>query len=104
MADDLPIRVFDRNEEVLRCERRLPHWAQQGTLAFITFRTWDSMPERVVLSWLTERNLWLLDHGVDSSDPNWKNRFEQLKQELQREFHRRFSARWHEELDRCHGS
>lgn len=104
MPEELPFRVFDRNEDVFLHERRLPHWAQNGTLAFITFRMWDSMPERVVLRWLAERNLWLLDHGINSNDPNWKSQFEQLEHHVQQEFHRRFSARWHDELDHCHGS
>jgi len=99
-----PIRVFDPEEDVLLTERRLPHWAQAHTLCFITWRTWDSIPDPILRRWLKERWEWLLAHGGDTSKPTWQQEVEQLPRSLQAEFHRIFSDRWHEQLDRGHGA
>ncbi|MCE9554305.1 MAG: transposase [Planctomycetes bacterium] len=104
MPDDFPFRVFDPADDVLHVERKLPHWSQPGTIAFITFRTWDSMPAAVVQRWVQERSDWLHQHGIDSESANWRQQLEQLASSLRQEFHRRFSQRWHEELDACHGT
>ena len=74
-----PFRIFDPEEDVLLTERCLPHWAQAHTLCFITWRTWDSMPEPILRRWLKERWEWLLAHGVDTSRPNWQQEVEQLQ-------------------------
>ena len=99
-----PVRVFDPDEDVLVTERRLPHWGQAHTLCFITWRTWDSIPGPILRRWLKERWEWLLAHGVDTAKPNWQQEVEQLPRSLQAEFHRTFSDRWHEQLDRGHGA
>jgi len=103
MSDQFSFRIFEPDEEFLVVERKLPHWAQPGTIAFITFRTYDSMPAHVIRQWLSERTDWLHGHGVDAAASNWKEQFKQLSVNLRKEFHRRFSQRWHEELDSCHG-
>jgi hypothetical protein len=49
-------RFFDPLAEFNAIEgRSLPHWSQAGTMCFITWRTWDSMPSAVVLHWHNER-------------------------------------------------
>jgi len=103
MPADFPIRVFDPCEDALVVERRLPHWAQPGTICFITFRTGDSMPESVVDRWLEERWQWLRQHGIDPMQSHWEHALAQLDKRLQSEFHQTFSQRWHDELDECHG-
>ena len=103
MAYDFPFHVFDSNEDVLIVERKLPHWAQSGTISFITFRTWDSMPKSVLQRWLNERFHWLRDHDIDPTAEDWKAKLQESGVETRQEFHRRFSQRWHEELDQCHG-
>ena len=62
-------RSFDRDEDILVTERRLPHWAQAYTLCFITWRTWDSIPKPILRRWLKERWEWLLAHGIDTNRP-----------------------------------
>jgi REP element-mobilizing transposase RayT len=95
--------VFDRKSDVLIVERKLPHWAQTRTLCFITFRTDDSIPKLVLERWLGERWQWLDQHGIDPYAKSWKQSLEQLEVELQNEFHRTFSERWHDHLGECHG-
>ncbi len=34
----------------------LPHWTAEGATYSVTFRLWDSLPERVIESWLAERD------------------------------------------------
>jgi len=38
------IQAFDPEQPYSVVWRRLPHWAQVGTMYFITWRTADSMP------------------------------------------------------------
>ncbi len=103
MSRNLPIRVFDPQEDTLLAERRLPHWSQPGTICFITFRTGDSMPKSVVDRWLQERWKWLRSRGIDPMAANWQKELEQLDERLQTEFQQTFSGRWHDKLDECHG-
>ena len=103
MSGDLPIRIFDPGEDTLIVQRRLPHWAQPGTICFVTLRTRDSMPKSVLDRWLRERWQWLSGHGIDPMQANWERVLEQLDKRLQKEFHQTFSQRWHDELDECHG-
>ena len=42
------MRFFDPNDELLITQRKLPHWAQAGSVVFITWRTADSMPSSTV--------------------------------------------------------
>src|SRR5262245_24296062 len=58
------IRAFDPNEPYSVVWRRLPHWAQAGTVCFITWRTADSLPREVVERWIAERDALLLKEGI----------------------------------------
>jgi len=61
------------------------------------------MPKAVVDNWRWERWQWLREHHIDPMLPNWQHELEQLDKRLQSEFHETFSARWHDELDKCLG-
>ena len=41
----LPVHLFDSDADVFIVERKLPHWSQAGAVAFLTWRTHDSMPK-----------------------------------------------------------
>jgi len=97
-------RVFDPGEEVLVLERRLPHWSQAGTLCFLTFRTFDSLPKPVMEAWLRERDDFLRRHGINPLAKDWRQRLGQLSPEIKDVFDRTLSSRWHENLDACHGA
>jgi len=103
MSGDLPMRVFDPAEDTLIVERRLPHWAQPGTLCFITFRTADSMPNEVFERWRRKRFEWLRNHGIDPTLVDWQQRLRRLPKRLRTVFHQVFSQRWHDELDKSCG-
>jgi type I restriction enzyme R subunit len=96
------LQVFDSKQGVAIVERRLPHWSQAGTIAFITWRTWDSMPEAVLERWLAERNAWLLRQGIDPDHDGWRARLGLLAPALRAEY-QQFADRWNEHLDEGHG-
>jgi putative transposase len=98
------MQVFDPNQEFSVIERRLPHWAQAGTITFITWRTWDSMPEKVVKAWQDERDAWLKGHEIGPRADDWNDKRQQLDAKSVREFQLMLSDRWNDHLDECHGS
>ena len=99
----MEFRFFERDDDFDVVERRLPHWSQPGTVAFITFRASDSMPHQVVEEWISQRDTWLRGHRINPTDPAWKARLLTLDPRQQQDFEQRFMSRWHQELDQCHG-
>jgi type I restriction enzyme R subunit len=100
----IPIQVFDPKEDFTIFERRLPHWSQAGTVAFITWRTWDSIPVPVLEQWLEQRDAWLLRHGIHPGKGDWRALLRERDLKLQREFAAEFSNRWNDLLDDCRGA
>ncbi|MBK8091980.1 MAG: transposase [Verrucomicrobiaceae bacterium] len=98
------MRFFDPNDDLLITQRKLPHWAQDGSVVFITWRTADSMPKDVLERWRADRNRWLDVHGIDPTQKGWKMRVQELPPDLMAEYHERFTTRWHEALDASHGA
>ncbi|MFA5189932.1 MAG: transposase [Verrucomicrobiia bacterium] len=99
----MSFKFFDPDAELAISHGRLPHWEQAGATYFITFRTVDSIPRSVFNQWKQERAAWLTERGVDLADDDWQSKLELLPEASRREFSRRFSQKWHDELDRCHG-
>ena len=97
------LHVFDPTADFDIIERKLPHWSQPGTIAFITWRTGDSIPAEVLKRWRAERHTWLFRHGVAGDSVDWRLQLQALPRAAQVEFYRLFSDRWHEELDAGHG-
>ena len=102
--EELPLQAFDPRQDYSVVERRLPHWSQPGTVSFITWRTWDSMPAPVIAVWLTERDALLRRHGIDPSRGNWEASLRALPKSAQREVRGQISARWNDHLDSLHGA
>jgi type I restriction enzyme R subunit len=100
---DQPL-FFDKEAEFTVRTGRLPHWEQVGTVCFITFRTWDSMPREVIERFLAVRNEWLRAHGIDTDRPNWEGAITRLRPEERAAFRRLCSTRWDDGLDGSHGS
>jgi type I restriction enzyme R subunit len=98
------MQIFDPKQDVLVVEGRLPHWSQAGTLAFITWRTWDSIPAPVLNRWLAERCEFLSRHGIDPHARDWPRRLERLPFDVREEFRRTLADRWNRSLDECHGA
>ncbi|MBZ5534963.1 MAG: hypothetical protein LAO31_03325 [Acidobacteriia bacterium] len=83
---------FNKNAAVLKTRRRLPHWQQEGTTYFATFRLADSMPQEKMREWQAEKDLWLRRHP----DP--------LSTKLQEEYKEIFDEKFQSYLDAGYGS
>jgi putative transposase len=97
------LQLFDPAQEYAVLQRRLPHWSQAGTVCFLTWRTWDSIPDSVLRIWLSERDAWLRRHAIDPLAVDWRTKVRRLGSSLAREFQLLLSDRWNEQLDACHG-
>ncbi len=42
--------------------RRLPHWDQEASTQFVTWRLWDSIPAELLEFWGREKEVWLGRH------------------------------------------
>jgi type I restriction enzyme R subunit len=103
MIDSMPLRFFKRDAEYSIKERRLPHWSQAGAIAFITWRTHDSMPIEVLDRWHIDRARWLSSHHIDATQATWREQLELLPSAKAHEFYDLFDNRWHDALDCCYG-
>jgi hypothetical protein len=97
------LHFFDPRADFSILDRRLPHWAQAGTVCFITWRTNDSLPKDVIERWRHERFQWLRAHGINPRGTKWRAALRELDPALQRQFFNHFSTQWHDQLDACHG-
>lgn len=73
-------------------ERNLPHWAQENTTYFVTFRLANSLPQTKLKQWTREREQWLKTHSEPYGD------------EDKAEYHRLFSERIQDWLDAGSGA
>lgn len=81
------IGFFDPQAEWLVVERGLPHWAQAGTLCFVTWRAADSLPEAVWARLDRKIAELLRGEGLDP-DGDWK------RQLANRDAKRRGRVQW----------
>lgn len=92
MTIDERIKYFNPLEDVEKHTTVLPHWEQPGATYFVTFRLADSLPRRQLDDWKRERDAWIEVHPRPWAD------------EIEREYHERFSATIERWLDVGHGS
>jgi REP element-mobilizing transposase RayT len=76
------LQFFDPDEPVSNMSGNLPHWRQEGTMYFVTFRLADSMPQEKLNQWIQERELWHKTHRAPYD--------KRAKQEYARLFPERF--------------
>jgi len=101
--------LFDPSTEFLNHQRMRPHWAQAGAIVFVTARTHDSIPRKLLLQWEQEKQAWLdkLESQLEiSSGPtrHWKDRLLNLDEQSRKAFLKHFNRQREMELDRCHGA
>lgn len=99
-------RGFDPNKPVTVYRRHLPHWRQEGSTYFVTFRLADSIPEQVIREWQEEDRIWLKANGIEGplSVPKWQAAYSALPEKARADFERGAARRLHIGLDECHGS
>jgi len=57
--------IFDPDQDFSVLERRLPHWDQPGSFAFVTFRLGDSLPAELARRFSRDRDRLLKEAGED---------------------------------------
>jgi type I restriction enzyme R subunit len=62
------IRCFSPRAPVGLSRHHLPHWEQEGTTCFATFRLADSLPQEKLAAWRDERDRWLSIHPAPRSE------------------------------------
>jgi hypothetical protein len=85
------MQFFDPDEPISNMSGTLPHWRQDGTIYFVTFRLADSLPQQKPDLWARERAEW------DRTHPEPHN------EQAIREYSRLFPERFHKWLDAGYG-
>ncbi len=89
----MAFQPFNPDADVRTFRNHLPHWRQSGVTYFVTTRLADSIPHETLLQWKEERDLWLQVYDCAAGD------LERLPESVRREYHRRFTKKFHEYLD-----
>lgn len=107
MADQRVFHVFDPAEDVEITYGALPHWFQPGVAIFVTFRTFDSMPQSAIDLREREQLDWLARQGITISADQLRNAgmlfIERLPEASRPQFQKVRDRGWHEQLDLGHG-
>lgn len=83
---------LDLSKEIDRHRHKLPHWQQESTWIFVTWRLADSLPKAWLDQWNEQRDIWLALHPQP-----WDEATDM-------EFHERFGKDVDALLDAGHGS
>ncbi len=78
----------------------LPHWYQQESTYFVTFRTADSIPQSELREWIADRDAWLEKNGISRSKGGWKEDVLKISRDKVKEYHRLFSDQFFNLLDK----
>ncbi|WP_035615612.1 transposase [Haloferula sp. BvORR071] len=98
----MEFRFYDPSNPATVTKGHLPHWEQENSTYFITWRTADSIPREKADYWTQQREDWLRAHAINPGDPEWRKKVEVLPEDIRREL-RRFSRAVDDEMDSCHG-
>ena len=85
------MKFFNECVEIAKSRNRLPHWQQDSSTYFVTFRLNDSIPKAIMDKWTADRNRWISDHPQP-----WD-------EETEMEYHSLFSGEMDRMLDAGHG-
>ena len=83
---------YNPEGEIRKHGVKLPHWQQGEVIQFVTFRLADSMPRTKLRRWKEELVVWKVQHP------------EPWSEEIEREYHRKFTWRLEAWLDEGYGS
>ena len=106
MPDRTPLtglQFFDPKQEHTIAWKNLPHWAQAGTVCFITWRTADSLPKEAI-GRLNGRRQELLRSMQLDPNGDWKASLAKLPAAVRAQLHWSFFTAWDAELDNAAGA
>ena len=95
--------IFDKHEAFSIRHGSLPHWYQPDVTYFVTFRTDDSVPQKLIVAWHRRREEWLRRHHIEPKNADWKALLHQTP-ELEHRFHSEFTQEFMQYLDRGYGA
>jgi REP element-mobilizing transposase RayT len=96
------LAFFDRQQSYSVAWKTLPHWAQAGTLCFITWRTADSLPAAAVKRVVRQREEVLRCAGI-APNTDWKTALTKLPPSMRVRTQWSLFALCDRELDRNFG-
>jgi len=99
----MPLNDFDAATPVAHLQGNLPHWRQDGTTYFITFRLGDSLPRKKLEQWTKERDAWLAENPKPVAEKVDATPSSRLA-EWQKEYRALFTERIEQWLDAGSGS
>ncbi len=94
--------AFDPKADTQIYENLRPHWSQAGAVVFITFRTADSIPRKVIELWEREKREWLRLRGYGHLG-HWSDVVPTLHHKERAEFQTQFDRCREDFLDTCQG-
>ena len=97
------VQFFDPKQDHTIAYKRLPHWAQAGTVCFITWRTADSLPKESLARLNQQRQELLKQHQLDPNG-DWKQSLAKLPPAVRGQLHWSFFTAWDEQLDHAAGA
>ncbi len=92
------LQFFDREQDFTVAWRTLPHWAQAGTVCFITWRTADSLPREAQVRIATERRQMLTRLGINSEE-DWRVELGKLPKDAASKARWQMFTAWDRQLD-----
>lgn len=92
------LQFFDPKQDFTIISKSLPHWAQAGTISFITWRTADSLPAEVQERLTQQRKELLRTFGIDP-ESDWKAQLGRLPAKDRGRVRWSLFATWDERLD-----
>lgn len=105
MSKDLSLsnlQFFNRGTEYSVSWRQLPHWAQAGTVCFVTWRTADSLPVAAIRRLFNKRQELLLQFGFQQN-ADWKTTLDSSPLSIRTNLHWAFFETWDGELHNAAG-
>ena len=80
---ELTLLPYNPNAPTHKTRANLPHWTQEGTTYWVTFRLADSLPREKLTAWKSERDAWLLSHPEPWDEAEWKDYDERFGKRLE---------------------
>jgi REP element-mobilizing transposase RayT len=77
------VKRFNPDAPTGKTQRNLPHWTQEGTTYWVTFRLADSLPAGKLKTWQEEKAIWLAHNPEPWSDDQWREYDERFGQRLE---------------------
>ena len=77
------LNYFDSKAPIAFLSGDLPHWRQEGTTYFITFRLADSLPQEKLKLWREEQKIWINSHPEPHKETTRLEYYELFPQRLQ---------------------